>query len=88
MDYNLQSDDLDEPDEYYLLAKRHTEADFESRRIEREKRAKSFVSQQEESYRDFTPKFEPVPTPANADEKWQEVVARLQRLEQVALHNS
>jgi transposase len=86
MDYNMQSDDLDEPDEYYLLAKRHSEADALTR-IERKKVvARASVPEPRENYNNFTPKFDPVPTPTNADEKWLEVVARLQRLEERALH--
>ena len=90
-DYNPQVDDYDdESDKYYLLAKQHAEANvlarslFPNVRIKED--SKPPVSPTKEPYRDFTPKFPPVPTPVNADDKWREVVARLQRLEERALH--
>jgi hypothetical protein len=93
MDYDLQSDEQeDESDKYYLLAKQHAEADvlartlFPNGRLKVDSKPEVSVPSIEEPYKDFTPKFQPVPIPINADEKWQEVVARFQRLEEKALH--
>ena len=94
MDYDLQSDDLDEPDEYYLLAKRHTEADKQRASLFSNGRLVSVIKKEinpsvtEEQDRNFTPKFQPVPTPVNADEERYKMFARLQRLEERALHGN
>lgn len=80
-DYSIQSDDLDTPEDYHLLAKQHAEADALTQWGRKKIVPASHFPKPKEVYRDFVPKVQRVSEPKDSEEGWQRIIKSIERME-------